>query len=107
MVVKIQAARASMDGTITLQLVGETGSMPEDPATLEKLGLLANLSDMMTALYRNDGQQHPYEDAAGHRFMASVAGIAPDGTLTLLHEDGSTHSYLFKEVKHIINEVVL
>ncbi|MBR3452128.1 MAG: biotin--[Muribaculaceae bacterium] len=57
----------------------------------------------MEALYRNDGQQHPYEDAAGNRFMASVAGIAPDGTLTLLHEDGTRHSYLFKEVKHIIS----
>jgi BirA family biotin operon repressor/biotin-[acetyl-CoA-carboxylase] ligase len=61
----------------------------------------------MAALYRNDGQQHPYEDAQGHRFMASVADIAPDGTLTLLHEDGTTHSYLFKEVKHIINNNVL
>lgn len=61
----------------------------------------------MAALYRNDGQQHPYEDAAGHRFMASVAGIAPDGTLTLRHDDGSTRDYLFKEVKHIIGEVVL
>ena len=61
----------------------------------------------MAALYRNDGQQHPYEDAAGHRFMASVAGIAPDGTLTLRHDDGTTRDYLFKEVKHIIGEVVL
>ena len=56
----------------------------------------------MAALYRNDGQQHPYEDADGHRFMASVADIAPDGTLTLLHQDGTRHSYLFKQVKHII-----
>ena len=61
----------------------------------------------MAALYRNDGQQHLWEDAAGHRFMASVAGIAPDGTLTLQHEDGTRHDYLFKEVKHIINQVVL
>ena len=51
---------ASMDGKITLQLVGETGSMPEDPATLEKLGLLANLSDVMTALYRNAGTSSVY-----------------------------------------------
>ena len=61
----------------------------------------------MAALYRNDGALHPYKDAAGHRFMATVAGIAPDGTLTLQHEDGSTHTYLFKEVKHIINNTVL
>ena len=51
---------ASMDGTITMQLVGETGSMPEDPATMEKLGLLANLSDLMTALYRNAGTSSVY-----------------------------------------------
>ena len=61
----------------------------------------------MAVLYRNDGQLHPYEDAAGNRFMASVAGIAPDGTLSLRKEDGTTHTYLFKEVKHIINQVVL
>ena len=57
----------------------------------------------MAALYRNDGQLHPYEDAAGNRFMASVAGIAPDGTLTLRHEDGTVHDYLFKQVKHLIS----
>lgn len=61
----------------------------------------------LNALYRNDGQLHPYEDADGNRFMASVAGIAPDGTLTLRHEDGTSRDYLFKQVKHIINEVVL
>ena len=61
----------------------------------------------MAALYRNDGQLHPYEDADGNRFMASVAGIAPDGTLTLLHEDGTSRDYLFKQVKHIINNTVL
>ncbi len=61
----------------------------------------------MAALYRNDGQLHPWEDAAGHRLMASVAGIAPDGTLTLQHEDGTRHDYLFKEVKHIIEGISL
>ena len=61
----------------------------------------------MEALYRNDGAMHPFEDASGRRFMATIAGIAPDGTLTLRHEDGTTHDYLFKEVKHIINQVVL
>lgn len=61
----------------------------------------------MAALYRNDGKLYPFEDASGARFMASIAGIAPDGTLTLRHEDGSTHNYLFKEVKHIISGVSL
>ena len=61
----------------------------------------------MAALYRNDGEQHPYEDACGNRFMATVAAIAPDGTLTLRHEDGTTRDYLFKEVKHIIGNLTL
>lgn len=60
----------------------------------------------MAALYRNDGKVYPFEDASGHRFMANVAGIAPDGTLTLRHKDGTLHNYLFKEVKHIINDIV-
>ena len=61
----------------------------------------------MASLYRNDGKRHPFEDAGGNRFMASVTGIAPDGTLTLCHEDGTCHNYLFKEVKHIINQIAL
>ena len=78
---------------------------------VESLGDADTRTDLhqryMAALYRNDGQLHPYEDAAGNRFMAMVTGIAPDGTLTLRHEDGTTHDYLFKEVRHIINDTVL
>ena len=80
------------------QLVGSLG---DDKARID----LHNR--YMAVLYRNDGQQHPYEDASGRRFMASVADIAPDGTLTLRHEDSTLHSYLFKEVRHIINDIVL
>ena len=61
----------------------------------------------MAALYRNDGQLHPWEDAEGHCFMASIASIAPDGTLTLLYEDGSRHDYLFKQVHHVIEGIRL
>ena len=61
----------------------------------------------MAALYRNDGGQYPFEDASGNRFMASIAAIAPDGTLSLHHEDGTLHNYLFKEVKHVIKDIVL
>ena len=50
----------STDGTITMQLVGETGRMPEDLAVTEKLGLLANLSDLMVSLYRNGGTSSVY-----------------------------------------------
>lgn len=48
------------DGTVTMQLVGETGRMPEDLAVTEKLGLLANLSDLMVSLYRNEGTSSVY-----------------------------------------------
>ena len=61
----------------------------------------------MAVLYRNDGQLHPWEAADGHHFMASVAGIAPDGTLTLRHNDGTLHDYLFKEVHHVIKNLRL
>ena len=61
----------------------------------------------MATLYRNDGAMHPFEDASGNRFMATITGIAPDGTLTLRHEDGTTRDYLFKEVRHIINNIIL
>ena len=61
----------------------------------------------LAVLYRNDGTMHPFEDAAGNRFMASIHGIAPDGTLTLRHEDGTCHGYLFKQVRHIINDTAL
>ena len=48
------------DGTVTMQLVGESPDMPEDQALLEKLGKLANLSDLMAALYRNAGTSSVY-----------------------------------------------
>ena len=74
--------------------------------TVESLSDITAREDLhrryMAALYRNDGQLYPFEDASGHHFMASVDNIAPDGTLTLLHEDGTRHNYLFKEVKHVI-----
>ena len=62
-------------------------------------------SRYMAALYRNDGTKHPFEDAAGNRFLASIAAIATDGTLTLQHKDGTCHDYLFKEVHHLINGI--
>ena len=79
--------------------------------TVESLGDDTARQDLhhryMAALYRNDGALHPFEDASGRRFMATIDGIDPDGTLTLLHEDGTSHSYLFKEVKHIISGISL
>ena len=110
------------DAPNPVSLVNITGREHDLDALLRQVcsrieGMVANLGDenarvdlhqrYMAALYRNDGQEYPYEDASGHRFMASVAGIAPDGTLTLRHNDGTLHDYLFKEVRHIIGEAVL
>ena len=82
--------------------IEQTVQTLNDPAAREGLH-----SRYMVALYRNDGALHPFEDASGQRFMAAIATIAPDGTLTLRHEDGTLHNYLFQEVKHIIDGVSL
>ena len=110
------------DAPNPVSLINITGHEHDLDALLRQVctrieGLVESLSDdsaridlhhrYMTALYRNDGKDYPFEDASGHSFMASIAGISPDGTLTLRHEDCTLHSYLFKEVKHIINNTVL
>ena len=120
--INVNQERFLSDAPNPVSLINITGHEHDLMALLKQVcsrieQLVASLNDVtarsdlhrqyMAALYRNDGQQHPYEDAHGHRFMATVADIAPDGTLTLRHDDGTTHSYLFKEVKHIINNTVL
>ena len=120
--INVNQERFLSDAPNPVSLINITGHEHDLMTQLKKVcsrieQLVASLNDdtarsdlhrqYMAALYRNDGQQHPYEDADGHRFMASVADIAPDGTLTLLHQDGTRHSYLFKQVKHIISGVSL
>ena len=120
--INVNQERFLSDAPNPVSLINITGREHDLMALLKKVcsrieGLVANLGDenarkdlhqrYMAALYRNDGKEYPFEDASGHRFMASIAGISPDGTLTLRHEDGTLHSYLFKEVKHIINNTVL
>ena len=120
--INVNQERFLSDAPNPVSLKGITGHEHDLMALLKRVcsrieQLVDSLSDdnaradlhqrYMAALYRNDGRQHPYEDAAGNRFMASVAGIAPDGTLSLQHENGTHHSYLFKEVRHIINDNVL
>lgn len=56
--------------------------------------------EYMKRLWRRDGY-HPYRDAAGC-FTARIAGVAPDGTLTLERPDGTLSAYAFKEVSAII-----
>ncbi len=120
--ININQERFLSDAPNPVSLINITGHEHDLMAVLKAVcsrieELVASLGDgharealheqYMVALYRNDGQLHPYEDAAGRRFMASVAGIAPDGTLTLRHEDGTACDYLFKQVKHIISGVSL
>ena len=120
--INVNQERFLSDAPNPVSLKGITGREHDLMALLKRVcsrieQLVAGLADdnarnllhgqYMASLYRNDGQLHPYEDADGHRFMASVDGIAPDGTLTLRHEDGTRHDYLFKQVKHIIGKDVL
>jgi len=56
------------------------------------------------ALYRNDGAEHAFETADGERLMAVIDDVLPMGELQLRHADGSLHAYLFKQVKHVIND---
>lgn len=57
--------------------------------------------DYFSHLYRADGGYHDFADRAG-RFSARVAGVGPDGRLSLSLPGGETRSYLFKEVEHVI-----
>ena len=44
---------ASLDGSISVQLLSEEGVDFKDPSVARKIGLLGNLSEMMTSLYAN------------------------------------------------------
>lgn len=52
-------------------------------------------------LWRRTGI-HPYSLPDGTRFMASIESVAPDGMLTLRHDNGITSTHAFKEVSAII-----
>ncbi len=59
-------------------------------------------------LYRNDGQLHHWQLPGGAVFKAAIADVEPDGMLVLRHEaDGALRRYAFKEVKHVIKDLVL
>lgn len=61
----------------------------------------------MKALYRNDGQPHPFVLPDGGTVFAIIHAVKPSGELLLRHDDGSIHSYLFKQIKHKINTFTL
>lgn len=59
--------------------------------------------EFMQRLYRGDGKPYPFHDNKNDEdILASIAAVAPDGTLTLRLDDGSLRDYLFKEVTFII-----
>lgn len=63
-------------------------------------GGAAQLHDRyMQCLYRREGW-HTYRDRNG-RFTARIAGISPQGVLTLERPDGQMSDYAFKEVSFI------
>ena len=55
----------------------------------------------MSRLWRRNGL-YPYSLPDGATFMASIAGVAPTGHLSLLHDDGSLSVHAFKEVAAIL-----
>ncbi len=55
----------------------------------------------MEHLYRLKGF-HPYRDASGHTFEATIADIAPTGLLTLETRSGEKRTFAFKEVSFVI-----
>jgi len=74
------------EGTITVQLLTEEGLDLSDPALVEQLGLVANLSDMMKALYANGNVNSCYIALPeGAMLLAddhSAAKFDDDGKLT-------------------------
>ena len=75
----VEAPDPSTEGVITAQLLTEDGTNAEDPQLSYKLGLMGNMSEMMTALYRTsrisscyvalpDGAMIMVDDHAAARF---------------------------------------
>lgn len=89
------------------QLLRDVCQRISDLCRFEPEQLDALHSRYMQCLYRNDGKLHPWQLPDGTRFEAAIYHVAPDGMLTLRHADGTAHSYAFKEVKHIINDITL
>lgn len=61
-------------------------------------------ADYHHAMYRLK-QQHPFRRPDGSITMAAIQGVKPSGELILLHDDGSTATYLFKEIEFVIDKL--
>ena len=77
---------SATDGKITVQLLTEDGRDVDDPALAEQLGLAANMSDMMKALYANGNVNSCYIALPGGAMLLAddhaAAKFSDDGTLT-------------------------
>lgn len=89
------------------QLLHDVCQRMSDLCLLEPDTLNALHNRYMRSLYRNDRRLYPWQLPDGTIIEAAIDHVAPDGMLTLRHADGSLHSYAFKEVKHIINNISL
>lgn len=59
--------------------------------------------EFLARLWRGDGALYPFFDKLrGMEMQARIAGIDPDGMLTLADADGNTRRYAFKEVEFLI-----
>ena len=72
------------EGEITIQLLTEAGLDVNDPALAEKLGLVANMSDMMKALYANGNVNSCYIALPEGAML-----LADDHSAGKFNEDGS------------------
>lgn len=59
--------------------------------------------EYLSMLWRREGL-HPYMLPGGERFVASIVDVAPDGMLSLRHDDGTLSRHAFKEVTFLIDE---
>ncbi len=89
------------------QLLHDVCQRMSDLCLLEPDTLDALHNRYMHSLYRNDRRLYPWQLPDGTIIEAAIDHVAPDGMLTLRYADGSLHSYAFKEVKHIINNITL
>ena len=64
-------------------------------------------ADYLAHLYRHDGQPHVFALPDDERFAATIKTVQPDGQLVLTLDDGSTHTFAFKQVRHCINDYLL
>lgn len=62
--------------------------------------------DYMAHLYRKEGF-YPYRNTSdGTFFEAQIQDVSPLGEFVLLHKDGTTHTYLLKQVQYIIQNLL-